>query len=158
MAASHYRLFNHREARCSCHNQPPINSSSPLFVNAFQLSRGCIQQDYGLSVPVVLLPALICFYTCCQLLCTYTTAVSFLIFYCGLFSNLLSVFFFSKPFPIGDRVTFSGKDCVCQQCSHKLVKSNEPIKIHGPSRKSRVCLLSLCLFCLGPPGTTTYWI
>ncbi|XP_013886882.1 actin-binding LIM protein 3 isoform X2 [Austrofundulus limnaeus] len=39
----------------------------------------------------------------------------------------------SKPFPIGDRVTFSGKDCVCQQCSHKLVKSNEPIKIHGPS-------------------------
>uniref|UniRef100_A0A669EXW9 Actin binding LIM protein family, member 3 n=1 Tax=Oreochromis niloticus TaxID=8128 RepID=A0A669EXW9_ORENI len=42
----------------------------------------------------------------------------------------------SKPFPIGDRVTFSGKDCVCQQCSHTLVKSNEPIKIHGPSRKS----------------------
>ncbi|XP_019962616.1 actin-binding LIM protein 3 isoform X3 [Paralichthys olivaceus] len=39
----------------------------------------------------------------------------------------------SKPFPIGDRVTFSGKNCVCQQCSHKLVKSNEPIKIHGPS-------------------------
>ncbi|XP_068182268.1 actin-binding LIM protein 3 isoform X9 [Antennarius striatus] len=39
----------------------------------------------------------------------------------------------SKPFPIGDRVTFSGKDCVCQQCSHKLVKPNEPIKIHGPS-------------------------
>uniref|UniRef100_A0A4W6CKP2 Actin binding LIM protein family, member 3 n=1 Tax=Lates calcarifer TaxID=8187 RepID=A0A4W6CKP2_LATCA len=39
----------------------------------------------------------------------------------------------SKPFPIGDRVTFSGKDCVCQQCSHTLVKSNEPIKIHGPS-------------------------
>ncbi|XP_041845477.1 actin-binding LIM protein 3 isoform X4 [Melanotaenia boesemani] len=39
----------------------------------------------------------------------------------------------SKPFPIGDKVTFSGKDCVCQQCSHILVKSNEPIKIHGPS-------------------------
>uniref|UniRef100_A0A1A8FZ64 Actin binding LIM protein family, member 3 n=2 Tax=Nothobranchius korthausae TaxID=1143690 RepID=A0A1A8FZ64_9TELE len=39
----------------------------------------------------------------------------------------------SKPFPIGDRVMFSGKDCVCQQCSHTLVKSNEPIKIHGPS-------------------------
>uniref|UniRef100_A0A3Q2GND4 Actin binding LIM protein family, member 3 n=1 Tax=Cyprinodon variegatus TaxID=28743 RepID=A0A3Q2GND4_CYPVA len=39
----------------------------------------------------------------------------------------------SKPFPIGDKVTFSGKDCVCQQCSHTLVKSNEPIKIHGPS-------------------------
>ncbi|XP_035017935.1 actin-binding LIM protein 3 isoform X6 [Hippoglossus stenolepis] len=39
----------------------------------------------------------------------------------------------SKPFPIGDRVTFSGKNCVCQQCSHKLVKPNEPIKIHGPS-------------------------
>uniref|UniRef100_A0A673BTE4 Actin binding LIM protein family, member 3 n=1 Tax=Sphaeramia orbicularis TaxID=375764 RepID=A0A673BTE4_9TELE len=39
----------------------------------------------------------------------------------------------SKPFPIGDRVTFSGKDCVCQQCSHTLVKPNEPIKIHGPS-------------------------
>ncbi|XP_058253332.1 actin-binding LIM protein 3 isoform X6 [Hemibagrus wyckioides] len=38
-----------------------------------------------------------------------------------------------KPFPIGDRVTFSGKDCVCQQCSLKLVASNEPIKIHGPS-------------------------
>ncbi|XP_049442042.1 actin-binding LIM protein 3 isoform X5 [Epinephelus fuscoguttatus] len=39
----------------------------------------------------------------------------------------------SKPFPIGDRVTFSGKDCVCQQCSRTLVKPNEPIKIHGPS-------------------------
>ncbi|KAJ8014881.1 hypothetical protein DPEC_G00020380 [Dallia pectoralis] len=39
-----------------------------------------------------------------------------------------------KQFPIGDRVTFSGKSCVCQQCSHTLVSSNEPIKIHGPSR------------------------
>nr|XP_023677069.1 actin-binding LIM protein 3-like isoform X2 [Paramormyrops kingsleyae] len=38
-----------------------------------------------------------------------------------------------KPFPIGDRVTFSGKECVCQQCSHTLVGTNEPIKIHGPS-------------------------
>uniref|UniRef100_A0A672QIH7 Actin-binding LIM protein 3-like n=1 Tax=Sinocyclocheilus grahami TaxID=75366 RepID=A0A672QIH7_SINGR len=38
-----------------------------------------------------------------------------------------------KPFPIGDRVTFSGKECVCQHCSIKLVNSNEPIKIHGPS-------------------------
>nr|XP_046178723.1 actin-binding LIM protein 3-like [Oncorhynchus gorbuscha] len=44
--------------------------------------------------------------------------------------------FCRKPFPIGDRVMFSGKDCVCQQCSHTLVTSNEPIKIHGPSRKS----------------------
>ncbi|XP_052358469.1 actin-binding LIM protein 3-like, partial [Oncorhynchus keta] len=41
-----------------------------------------------------------------------------------------------NPFPIGDRVTFSGKDCVCQQCSHTLVTSNEPIKIHGPSHCS----------------------
>uniref|UniRef100_A0AAZ3PI79 Actin binding LIM protein family, member 3 n=1 Tax=Oncorhynchus tshawytscha TaxID=74940 RepID=A0AAZ3PI79_ONCTS len=41
-----------------------------------------------------------------------------------------------KPFPIGDRVTFSGKDCVCQQCSHTLVTSSEPIKIHGPSHCS----------------------
>uniref|UniRef100_A0A4W4E1Z4 Actin binding LIM protein family, member 3 n=1 Tax=Electrophorus electricus TaxID=8005 RepID=A0A4W4E1Z4_ELEEL len=41
-----------------------------------------------------------------------------------------------KPFPIGDRVTFSGKACVCQQCSHQLVSSDEPIKIHGPSRKN----------------------
>ncbi|KAF0039558.1 hypothetical protein F2P81_007793 [Scophthalmus maximus] len=39
----------------------------------------------------------------------------------------------TKPFPIGDRVTFSGKDCVCQHCSRTLVKPNEPIKIHGPS-------------------------
>ncbi|XP_077589061.1 actin-binding LIM protein 3 isoform X7 [Stigmatopora nigra] len=39
----------------------------------------------------------------------------------------------SRPFPIGDRVTFSGKDCVCQQCSLSLAKPNEPIKIHGPS-------------------------
>ncbi|KAL4631273.1 actin-binding LIM protein 3 isoform X4 [Arapaima gigas] len=38
-----------------------------------------------------------------------------------------------KPFPIGDRVTFNGKECVCQQCSHTLVSANEPIKIHGPS-------------------------
>lgn len=40
-----------------------------------------------------------------------------------------------KPFPIGDKVTFSGKDCVCQNCSHSLI-STKPIKIHGPSRKS----------------------
>ncbi|XP_078406701.1 actin-binding LIM protein 3 isoform X2 [Cetorhinus maximus] len=39
-----------------------------------------------------------------------------------------------KPFPVGDRVTFSGKDCVCQQCSHTLVTASEPIKIHGPSQ------------------------
>ncbi|KFO81423.1 Actin-binding LIM protein 3, partial [Cuculus canorus] len=37
-----------------------------------------------------------------------------------------------KPFPIGDKVTFSGKDCVCQNCSHALI-STKPIKIHGPS-------------------------
>ncbi|TNN64279.1 Actin-binding LIM protein 3 [Liparis tanakae] len=37
-----------------------------------------------------------------------------------------------SPFPIGDRVTFCGKKCVCQQCSHTL-KSDKPIKVHGPS-------------------------
>ncbi|KAJ7997277.1 hypothetical protein DPEC_G00227310 [Dallia pectoralis] len=37
-----------------------------------------------------------------------------------------------KPFPIGDRVTFCGKKCVCQQCSQSLV-SHKPVKIHGPS-------------------------
>ncbi|XP_029439338.1 actin-binding LIM protein 3 isoform X2 [Rhinatrema bivittatum] len=37
-----------------------------------------------------------------------------------------------KPFPIGDKVTFSGKKCVCQNCSHSLV-STKPIKVHGPS-------------------------
>uniref|UniRef100_A0A4W5N2L7 Actin binding LIM protein family member 3 n=1 Tax=Hucho hucho TaxID=62062 RepID=A0A4W5N2L7_9TELE len=42
------------------------------------------------------------------------------------------VLFPRKPFPIGDRVTFCGKKCVCQQCSHSLV-SSEPVKIHGPS-------------------------
>ncbi|KAL4659776.1 actin-binding LIM protein 3-like [Arapaima gigas] len=36
-----------------------------------------------------------------------------------------------KPFPIGDRVTFSGKQCICQQCSVTMVR--EPVKIHGPS-------------------------
>lgn len=66
-----------------------------------------------------------------------------------LFSNSLTLFFpflLSKPFPIGDRVTFSGKDCVCQQCSRTLVKPNEPIKIHGPSRKSGVRLALSVLF------------
>ncbi|XP_074866085.1 actin-binding LIM protein 3 isoform X9 [Carettochelys insculpta] len=37
-----------------------------------------------------------------------------------------------KPFPIGDKVTFSGKDCVCQACSHSLI-STKPVKVHGPS-------------------------
>ncbi|XP_053573088.1 actin-binding LIM protein 3 isoform X5 [Bombina bombina] len=37
-----------------------------------------------------------------------------------------------KPFPIGDKVTFRGKECVCQNCSHSL-GSDKPIKIHGPS-------------------------
>ncbi len=68
---------------------------------------------------------------------------------CWLFNSLslyLFSFLHSKPFPIGDRVTFSGKDCVCQQCSHTLVKPNEPIKIHGPSRKSGVRLALSVLF------------
>lgn len=37
-----------------------------------------------------------------------------------------------KPFPIGDKVTFSGKECVCQTCSQS-VTSSKPIKIRGPS-------------------------
>lgn len=37
-----------------------------------------------------------------------------------------------SPFPIGDRVTFCGKKCVCQQCSQSL-KSDKPVKVHGPS-------------------------
>lgn len=45
-----------------------------------------------------------------------------------------------KPFPIGDKVTFSGKDCVCQNCSHSLI-STKPIKIHGPSRKLTALML-----------------
>jgi hypothetical protein len=40
-----------------------------------------------------------------------------------------------KPFPIGDKVTFSGKECVCQTCSQSMT-SSKPIKIHGPSRES----------------------
>ncbi|XP_013873111.1 actin-binding LIM protein 3 [Austrofundulus limnaeus] len=36
------------------------------------------------------------------------------------------------PFPIGDRVTFCGKKCVCQQCSRSL-KRDKPVKVHGPS-------------------------
>ncbi|XP_075342947.1 actin-binding LIM protein 3-like isoform X3 [Odontesthes bonariensis] len=37
-----------------------------------------------------------------------------------------------SPFPIGDRVTFCGKKCVCQQCSNSL-SSDKPVKVHGPS-------------------------
>ncbi|XP_004854441.1 actin-binding LIM protein 3 isoform X11 [Heterocephalus glaber] len=37
-----------------------------------------------------------------------------------------------KPFPIGDKVTFSGKECVCQTCSQSMT-STKPIKIRGPS-------------------------
>ncbi|XP_028322797.1 actin-binding LIM protein 3-like isoform X2 [Gouania willdenowi] len=37
-----------------------------------------------------------------------------------------------SPFPIGDRVTFCGKKCVCQQCSHSF-RSEKPVKVHGPS-------------------------
>ncbi|XP_029028910.1 actin-binding LIM protein 3-like isoform X1 [Betta splendens] len=37
-----------------------------------------------------------------------------------------------SPFPIGDRVTFCGKKCVCQQCSQSL-SSDKPVKVHGPS-------------------------
>ncbi|XP_035290498.1 actin-binding LIM protein 3-like isoform X1 [Anguilla anguilla] len=39
-----------------------------------------------------------------------------------------------KQFPIGDRVTFSGKQCVCQQCSLTLASAREPVKVHGPSQ------------------------
>ncbi|XP_028908803.1 actin-binding LIM protein 3 isoform X4 [Ornithorhynchus anatinus] len=37
-----------------------------------------------------------------------------------------------QPFPIGDKVTFRGKECVCQTCSLSLV-SAKPVKVHGPS-------------------------
>nr|XP_031527326.1 actin-binding LIM protein 3 isoform X4 [Vicugna pacos] len=37
-----------------------------------------------------------------------------------------------KPFPIGDKVTFSGKECLCQTCSQSM-SSSKPIKIRGPS-------------------------
>lgn len=37
-----------------------------------------------------------------------------------------------SPFPIGDRVTFCGKKCICQQCSQSL-RANKPVKVHGPS-------------------------
>ncbi|KAK7925890.1 hypothetical protein WMY93_008200 [Mugilogobius chulae] len=37
-----------------------------------------------------------------------------------------------SPFPIGDRVTFCGKKCICQQCSQSLC-ANKPVKVHGPS-------------------------
>ena len=40
-----------------------------------------------------------------------------------------------KPFPIGDKVTFSGKECLCQTCSQSMT-SSKPIKIRGPSRES----------------------
>ncbi|XP_059207861.1 actin-binding LIM protein 3-like isoform X1 [Centropristis striata] len=43
-----------------------------------------------------------------------------------------------SPFPIGDRVTFIGKKCVCQQCSHTL-KSDKPVKVHGPSSACAGC-------------------
>ncbi|XP_026225778.1 actin-binding LIM protein 3-like [Anabas testudineus] len=43
-----------------------------------------------------------------------------------------------SPFPIGDRVTFCGKKCVCQQCSHSL-KSDKPVKVHGPSYCAGCC-------------------
>lgn len=39
-----------------------------------------------------------------------------------------------KPFPIGDKVTFSGKECLCQTCSQSMT-SSKPIKIRGPSRE-----------------------
>ncbi|KAI1903011.1 hypothetical protein AGOR_G00022780 [Albula goreensis] len=39
-----------------------------------------------------------------------------------------------KQFPIGDRVTFNGKQCVCQQCSLTHAGASEPVKIHGPSQ------------------------
>ncbi|KAA0709442.1 Actin-binding LIM protein 3 [Triplophysa tibetana] len=59
-----------------------------------------------------------------------------------------------KPFPIGDRVTFSGKDCVCQHCSLKLVNSNEPVKIHGPSLLE--CVHVAVLTCMSLRGESRH--
>ena len=108
--------------------------------------------------PIMFLPVPICyFHVCTSNKCKHTEWLwEFYILLCTAFlilslslSLFLSWFVFprlSKPFPIGDRVTFSGKNCVCQQCSHKLTKPNEPIKIHGPSRKSHVRLALSALF------------
>lgn len=75
VAASHYRLFNHREARCSCHNQHPINPSSRLFANVFSTSWRMSDRVRLVSAglrrlrrAVSLLPAPICyFYECFQI-------------------------------------------------------------------------------------------
>ncbi|XP_024921675.1 actin-binding LIM protein 3-like [Cynoglossus semilaevis] len=48
------------------------------------------------------------------------------------FHSLCVCFIFRSPFPIGDRVTFCGKKCVCQQCSYSL-SNDKPVKVHGPS-------------------------
>lgn len=129
---AHCLILNHSTVTCSCNNKHLINSSPHCLRMASPGSQSVFMFFEDVNADSLQASSLFC--SRCQ---------------------LVSIFFFllllSKPFPIGDRVTFSGKDCMCQQCSHTLVKSNEPIKIHGPSRKFGACL-TLCPFALRPPG------
>uniref|UniRef100_UPI00398E9C0A actin-binding LIM protein 2 isoform X9 n=1 Tax=Pristiophorus japonicus TaxID=55135 RepID=UPI00398E9C0A len=47
-----------------------------------------------------------------------------------------------QPFPPGDRVTFNGKECVCQKCSQPLNSSPKYVPAHSP-RKCGGCALEI---------------
>ncbi|XP_038648015.1 actin-binding LIM protein 2 isoform X4 [Scyliorhinus canicula] len=40
----------------------------------------------------------------------------------------------SQPFPPGDRVTFNGKECVCQKCSQSLNTNPKHVPAHSPQK------------------------
>ncbi|GCB65066.1 hypothetical protein scyTo_0014849, partial [Scyliorhinus torazame] len=46
------------------------------------------------------------------------------------------------PFPPGDRVTFNGKECVCQKCSQSLNTNPKHVPAHSP-RKCGDCGLEI---------------
>ncbi|XP_067875933.1 actin-binding LIM protein 2 [Heterodontus francisci] len=39
-----------------------------------------------------------------------------------------------QPFPPGDRVTFNGKECVCQKCSQPLNTNPKDVSMHSPQQ------------------------
>lgn len=50
----------------------------------------------------------------------------------------LRLFRCREPFPAGDRVTFNGKECVCQKCSQPL-PANSPAPIQAVHSQYSEC-------------------
>jgi len=54
----------------------------------------------------------------------------------GVLTGVAYVMAYRRPFPAGDRVTFNGKDCLCQYCAEPMSPGHTK-DVAGPSSECR---------------------